>query len=46
MSLFDTITMLDYMRPLRERMESRKVCGPYTWSPSPPSEVERVLPRV
>jgi hypothetical protein len=28
------ITMIDYTRSLSERAESRKVCGPYLWTPS------------
>jgi hypothetical protein len=26
--MFNQITLLDYKRPLRERLESRKYCGP------------------
>jgi hypothetical protein len=31
--LFDKITMIDYRRSLKERAESRKHAGPYTWTP-------------
>jgi hypothetical protein len=34
--LFEKITMVDYARPMAKRLESRKVCGPYMWSPSRP----------
>lgn len=32
--MFTEITMLDYARPLRQRLESRKYCGPYRWTPT------------
>lgn len=34
--MFDTITMIDYQRPLAARLAARKVCGPYRWTPSAP----------
>jgi hypothetical protein len=32
-AMFETVTMLDYRRPLAERLKARKSCGPYTWRP-------------
>ena len=34
--MFTCIKMINYARPLRERLEARKHCGPYMWSPSKP----------
>lgn len=34
--MFDCIRILDYSRPLSDRAKSRKVVGPYMWSPSKP----------
>ncbi len=34
--IFNQITLLNYSRPARERLESRKHCGPYTWQPAKP----------
>lgn len=31
--MFTDIVMIDYRRPISERAKSRKVCGPYHWSP-------------
>jgi hypothetical protein len=36
--LFREITLHDYKRPMRERLESRKYCGPYKWTPSLPGK--------
>jgi hypothetical protein len=36
--MFNQITLLDYKRPLRERLESRKYCGPYQWRPTQPGK--------
>jgi hypothetical protein len=36
--LFNEITMLNYSRPMRERLKTRKVCGPYKWRPSEPNK--------
>lgn len=36
MSIYEEIILHDFSRPLRERMESRKHVGPYTWKPTPP----------
>lgn len=36
--LFNKITMLDYSRPIRARLEARKSCGPYTWQPTEPGK--------
>ena len=32
--MFTEITMIDFQRPLKARLDSRKVCGPYRWTPS------------
>jgi hypothetical protein len=32
--MFHNIKMIDYRKPLRERLESRKHCGPYIWEPA------------
>lgn len=32
--MFAEITLIDYQRPLRDRLESRKHCGPYRWRPN------------
>ncbi|SCY04420.1 hypothetical protein [Rhizobium sp. NFACC06-2] len=34
--MFTQITMIDYSRPMAERIKSRKFCGPYRWTPSVP----------
>jgi hypothetical protein len=36
--MFNQITLLDYKRPMRERLESRKYCGPYQWHPTQPGK--------
>lgn len=36
--LFEKITMLDYGRPLRDRLRDRRIVGPYTWTPSEPNK--------
>lgn len=36
MAQFQEITLINYARPLRERLESRKVVGPYRWTPAKP----------
>lgn len=36
--IFESITLHDFTRPLRARLELRKVCGPYTWRPGEPGE--------
>jgi hypothetical protein len=33
-----TITLIDYARPLAERAKARKFCGPYQWSPTRPGK--------
>lgn len=32
--MFKSIVMINYNRPLSERLSSRKVVGPYTWQPA------------
>jgi hypothetical protein len=32
--MFTEITLIDFKTPIRKRLESRKVCGPYRWTPS------------
>lgn len=34
--MFSRITMIDYGKPLTERAEMRKYCGPYYWAPAKP----------
>lgn len=34
MTLFSDIVLIDFSRPLRERLASRKHAGPYHWTPS------------
>jgi len=34
--MFEEIVMIDYRKPLRERLQGRKVCGPYRWMPTKP----------
>ena len=34
--MFKTIVLHDYLRPLRDRLASRKNCGPYLWTPAEP----------
>lgn len=36
--MFSNIVMINYARPLAERAASRKVVGPYRWSPSTPGK--------
>lgn len=35
--MFDEITLHNFNRPLAQRAESRKFCGPYRWTPSKPN---------
>lgn len=34
--MFADIVMINYQRPLAERARSRKLCGPYHWTPAKP----------
>ena len=36
--MFSRITMIDYRRPLAERANARKFCGPYYWTPAKPGK--------
>jgi len=36
--IFDEITLIDYRRPLAERANARRFCGPYRWRPSQPGK--------
>jgi hypothetical protein len=36
--MFDTITLLDYGRPLADRKTARRYVGPYRWRPSAPGK--------
>lgn len=34
--MFQQITMIDYGRPLADRLKARRYCGPYRWAPAKP----------
>lgn len=36
--MFTEIKMINYARPLKERRDMRRYCGPYTWRPSTPGK--------